>query len=161
MVLVLCFCFLFYFVFLNQRYFLIHNQSVSFGIFIEIELSMQTPKFCQHLNCVSWRSQRPSIGKSCPVLISNAGRTIESCRSPLQPMKRHNQHWTCFCWCSWGQHCCCGPTLLLLYQMILLRANLLNVGSKLLVVRYSIDGAEPAFVTVTSTNTSLISIKAS
>lgn len=103
---------------------------------------MKSPKFCQQFNCVSWRSQHPSAEKSWPVLISNAGKTIGSCRSPLQSMKRHNQLWTCFCLCNCGQHCCCS------IKWSCWEQTFLNVGSKLPAVHYSIDGAEPVFVTV-------------
>lgn len=142
--------------FFCQRYFLIHNQSVSFGIFIEIEFSVKTPKFCQQLNCISWRSQHPSTEKSCPVLISNAGKITGSCGSPLQSMKRHNQLWTCFCLCNCGQRCCCCSI-----KRSCREQTLLNVGLKLSVVHYSIGGVEPVFVTVMPADMRLISRKTS
>lgn len=136
-------------------------QNNVWGFFVKdtfwstIEFSVKTPKFCQQLNCISWRSQHPSTEKSCPVLISNAGKITGSCGSPLQSMKRHNQLWTCFCLCNCGQRCCCS------IKRSCREQTLLNVGLKLSVVHYSIGGVEPVFVTVMPADMRLISRKTS
>lgn len=125
----------------------------SLGFSVKTEISVKAPKFCQQLNWVSRRSQHPSTDEPCPLLISNAGKTSGSCRSPLQSMERHNQLWTCSCLWNCGQPGRCSIRWSHWEQISL------HVGLKLPVVLYSADGGEPVFVTVISADIRLISKK--